>query len=76
MGLQLPFQGPELKMPQGKETVNSISHLAQAVRELKLLLSSESVPKISQFQYDNTPSCENIDFGETFTNQIRLANCI
>ena len=65
-------------MPQGEETVSSvssISHLSQAVRELKLLLSSESVPKISQFQYANTPSCENIDFGETCENQIRLANC-
>ena len=36
----------------------------QAVREVKRQLSKDSVPKISQFQYANTPSCDRgLPFG-------------
>jgi len=46
---------------------NKNSRCPQAVRDLKRLIShDESIPKISQFQYGNTPSCEDIDFGSRY----------
>ena len=46
---------------------NKNSRCPKAVSKLKRELSlDESVPKISQFQYGNTPSCEPIDFGSRY----------
>ena len=37
------------------------------MRQLKAELSLDpGVPKVSQFQYGNTPSCEDIDFGTRY----------
>eukprot|EP00092_Neocalanus_flemingeri_P022800 GFUD01024724.1.p1 GENE.GFUD01024724.1~~GFUD01024724.1.p1 ORF type:complete len:607 (-),score=100.10 GFUD01024724.1:109-1884(-) len=35
----------------------------EELRKLKHRLSRDIVPKVSQYQYPNTPSCEDIDFG-------------
>ena len=44
--------------------INRVTQEFQAVRELKRQLSKDSVPKISQFQYANTPSCDRgLPFG-------------
>ena len=47
--------------------LNKKSACPKFVRELKRTISlDDRVPKISQFQYGNTPSCEEIDFGPRY----------
>lgn len=43
--------------------INQNSQCPNEVRNFKKSLASNAVPKVSQFQYSNTPSCEDIDFG-------------
>ena len=47
--------------------ISTLLQCPARVRQLKEELSLDpGVPKVSQFQYGNTPSCEDIDFGTRY----------